>query len=159
MAHVESHTLPQRFDAPRREMHYLREPHGFAEGMAWGNLGYQIAYSAKVLEERLAEEGRFFVLQLNTTRGGGGGWKNPTGWRLYANGREVASGSGEFARECFYESAEKFMEQCRAAIDESGVQPVCEHDYRLLKTAQRIAAVEPFDDGDNMLGSRECRVF
>ena len=159
MAHVESRTPPQRFDVPRREMRYLREPHGFAEGMAWGNLGYQMAYSAKVLEERLAEEGRFFVLQLNMERGGGGGWKNPMSWRLYANGREVASGSGKSARECFYESAEKFMEQCRTAIDESGVEPACKHDYHLLKTAQRIASLEPFDDGDSMLGSRECRVF
>ncbi|WP_288219365.1 hypothetical protein [uncultured Adlercreutzia sp.] len=159
MAHVESHTLPQRFDIPRREMHYLREPHGFAEGTAWGNLGYQMAYSAKVLEERLAEEGRFFVLQLNVERGGGGGWKNPTSWRLYANGRKVASGSGDFARECFYESAERFMDECRAALDDSGIAPVDEHDYRLLKTAQRIASLEPFDDDNPVLGGREYRVF
>lgn len=94
--------------------------------MAEGNLGYQMAYSAKLLEERLAEEGRFLVLQLNMERNGND-WENPKSWRLYANGRKVAFGTGEFARTCFYESAERFMEQCAAAVADSGEEPLNEH--------------------------------
>lgn len=49
---------PRSFACAKREVHYLDVPHGFASGKAYGNLGYQMQYSIRVLERRLAEEGR-----------------------------------------------------------------------------------------------------
>lgn len=158
MAHVVSSSPSRSFDIERKQLHLIKKPHGFVSKMACDNLGYQMAQSMEILEGRLAEEGRFFVLQLNMERSGDD-WRNPTSWRLYANGCEVAHGSGDFARSCFYDSAECFLEQCAAAIADSGVEPVCEHDYTLLKTAQRIAAAEPLDSGSSALGSKQWRVF
>ncbi len=146
------------FDVPRREMHYLSHPQGFSSGMAQGNLGYQMAYSIEVLEERLADNGKYCVLQLNMDRKDGG-WMNPTSWSLYANGSKVASGSGTFARECFYSSESAFLEACQEAIEGSNVPEISGREYDLLKIACRIAAFEPFDDGSCILGERAYRVF
>lgn len=89
----------------KRDIHYLREPDNWNSGMAWGNLGYQMQYSVESLEGQLAEEGNPHVLQLNLDWHDSD-WQNPSAWRLYADGYEVASGNGEYARQCFEVSAE-----------------------------------------------------
>ena len=148
------------YDVPRKEMHYLKKPTGYVSGMAEGNVGYQMAWSAKVLEEKLAEEGKYCILQLNTdVEAGTHDWRDPNSWRLYANGLEVASGTGKYAKECFYASETAFLELCREAIESSNVPKIDEREYRLLKIAKRMASLEPYDDGSCTLGAKRGRVF
>lgn len=151
-------TTPKRFDCKRREFHYLDVPHGFVSGAARGNLGYQMQYSVRVLERQLAEEGRPHVLQLNAFGDGECGWENPHRWHLYADGFEVANGSGEFARACFEESAEAFLDTCREAVEDAGIPDLGEREFYLLCRARDVARYEPFDDGSHFMGSREGRV-
>lgn len=139
-------------------MHYLDVPRGFNEGMAHGNLGYQMQYSVESLEQKLAEEGNPHVLQLNAFNPEGD-WKNPSTWHLYADGREIASGDGRFARQCFESSAEAFREICRQAMAQANLPTLTESEYRLLKTAQRIASFEPFSDGSCVIGKPEGRAY
>lgn len=123
-----------------RELHLLREPHGYAEGMAFGNLAYQMRYSVESLELQLREEGAPHVLQLSIF------WHNesqePTRWHLYADGYEVAAGTGSFARQCFEGSAEKFRDVCREAVAAASLPTLDERDYRILDRARAIAATE-----------------
>ena len=125
----------------KREMHYLRKPNGFNTGMAWGNLGYQMQYSIEVLEGQLADSHAWHVLQINL-RSHKEDPKNPDSWIVYADGHAVASGDGAFARQCFEESATKFLETCQKAIEAAGLHELTEDEYRLLCRARAIAAVE-----------------
>ena len=142
----------------QRNMHYLRKPYGLNTGMAWGNLGYQMQYSIDLLEQQLAREDAWHVLQINLVSFSGD-VKNPNFWHLYADGHEVASGQGDFALQCFEESETKFMETCRAAIDEAGLPALTADEYRLLCLARAIAAVEPFDTGSHALGEKGYRLY
>lgn len=84
--------LPKNFECEKREFHYLDAPHGFVSGMARGNLVYQMHYSVRLLEKKLAEEGHPQVLQLNVFGSGEGGWMDPARGYLYVDGIEVAMG-------------------------------------------------------------------
>ncbi len=150
--------LPKSFECEKRRLHYLDEPHGFVSGMARGNLGYQMQYSVRLLEKQLADEGHPHVLQLNAFGNGECGWENPDRWHLYADGFEVADGSGEFARACFEDSAEAFLGVCREAVEDAGLPELDERDFFLLCRARDIARYEPFDDGSSFQGSRKGRV-
>lgn len=135
----------------------LRKPSGYISALALDNLGYQMQHSAKVLEDELLREGCPHVLQLNL-EWQGEDWRNPTDWRLYADGALVASGSGDYARKLFQESAELFLKTCREAVQTAGLPSLSEHDYRMLCCARAIAAHEP-PEGNGCLGDRACRVF
>lgn len=148
-------TLPKSFEREKRELHCLDEPHGFVLGMARGNLGHQMQYSVRLLERQLADEGHPHVLQLNAFGSGEGGWMNPDRWHLYADGIEVAKGSGEFARACFEDSVEAFLDVCRGAVEDAGLADLGEREFYLLCRARDIARNEPFDDGSCFMGSRE----
>lgn len=150
--------LPKSFECEKRQLHCLDVPHGFVSGMARGNLGYQMQYSVRLLERQLADEGHPHVLQLNAFGNGECGWENPRRWYLYADGFEVAHGSGEFARACFEDSAEAFLDVCREAVQDAGLSELDEREFYLLCRARDIARYEPFDDGDCAMGSREGRV-
>lgn len=149
---------PKSFECEKRQLHCLDVPHGFVSGMARGNLGYQMQYSVRLLEEQLADEGHPHVLQLNAFGNGEGGWMNPDRWHLYADGFEVAHGSGEFARACFEDSAEAFLAVCRGAVEDAGLADLHEREFYLLCRARDIARYEPFDDGNPAMSSREGRV-
>ena len=123
-----------------RKIHYLREPQGFNEGMAFGNLRYQMKYSVEELERRLKQEGNPHVLQL-TLEFRGDDNKHPSTWQLYADGYEIVSGNGDYAQECFEQSAEMFLDVCRLYIDSQNLPPLSEHDYRLLSRSRAIAKV------------------
>lgn len=149
---------PKSLECEKRELHCLDEPHGFVSGMARGNLGHQMQYSVRLLERQLTDEGHPHVLQLNAFGSGEGGWMNPDRWHLYADGFEVAHGSGEFARACFEDFAEAFLGVCREAVEDAGLAELDEREFRLLCRARNIAHYEPFDDGGCVMGSREGRV-
>lgn len=121
-----------------KEMHYIDEPHGVWSGMAKGNLGHQMRYTVSKLESQLKRKENPHVLQLDLDDE-----SNPQHWILFADGRQVAHGTGEFARECFYERADAFLDLCRDAVETEGhLQQWSKKEYFLLKTAQKIARVE-----------------
>lgn len=65
--------------------------------------------------------------------------REPSSWKLFADGTCVADGSGAFARECFYERAEVFLDLCRDAVEAAGLRQWSEREYELLSAARGIA--------------------
>ena len=122
---------------PRR-MHLLDEPHGYISALAKDNLAHQVRFSVKTLEDELLAAGTPHVLQIELR---GDDSREPAAWTLFADGEDVASGSGAFARECFYEGARVFLGVCRDAVHEANLPEWSEREYRLLSAARKIAAV------------------
>ena len=122
---------------PRR-MHLLDEPRGYVSALAKKNLAHQARFSVKTLEDELLAAGTPHVLQIELR---GDDSREPTAWTLFADGEDVASGSGAFARECFYEGARVFLGVCRNAVHEANLPEWSEREYRLLSAARKIAAV------------------
>ena len=122
---------------PRR-MHLLDEPHGYVSALAKKNLAHQMRFSVKTLEDELLAAGTPHVLQIELR---GDDSREPAAWTLFADGEDVASGSGAFARECFYEDARVFLDVCRNAVHEANLPEWSEREYRLLSAARKIAAV------------------
>ena len=122
-----------------RDMHMIDVPHGVASGMAKGNLGHQMRYSVELLEQELAEAEQAHVLQLALD---GDDKRNPSSWTLYVDGCAAASGSGEYARECFFQSATAFLELCRSAVQAAELSALSADEYRLLAVARKVAAIE-----------------
>lgn len=65
--------------------------------------------------------------------------REPSSWKLFADGAYVASGSGDFARECFYKGAEVFLDLCRDAVDAAELCQWSQREYELLSAARGIA--------------------
>ena len=122
---------------PRR-IHLLDEPHGYVSALAKNNLAHQMRFSVMMLEDELLAAGTPHVLQIELQ---GDDSREPTAWTLFADGEDVASGSGAFARECFYEGARVFLGVCRDAVHEANLPEWSEREYRLLSAARKIAAV------------------
>lgn len=121
---------------PRR-MHLLDEPHGYVSALAKNNLAHQMRFSVKMLEDELLAAGTPHVLQIKLR---GDDLREPSAWTLIADGEDVASGSGAFARECFYEGARVFLDVCRGAVRAVNLPEWSEREYRLLSAARKIAA-------------------
>ena len=122
---------------PRR-MHLLDEPHGYVSALAKNNLAHQMRFSVKTLEDELLAAGTPHVLQIKLQ---GDDLREPSAWTLFADGEDVASGSGAFARECFCEGARMFLDVCRDAVQAANLPEWSEREYRLLRAARKIAAV------------------
>ena len=122
---------------PRR-MHLLDEPHGYVSALAKNNLAHQMRFSVKALEDELLVADTPHVLQIKLR---GDDLREPSAWTLFADGEEVASGSGTFARECFCEGARVFLDVCRDAVRAANLPEWSEREYRLLSAARKIAAV------------------
>ena len=122
---------------PRR-MHLLDKPYGYISALAKDNLAHQMRFSVKTLEDELLAAGTPHVLQIELQ---GDDLREPTAWTLFADGEDVASGSGVFARECFCEGARVFLGVCRDAVHEANLPEWSEREYRLLSAARKIAAV------------------
>ena len=122
---------------PRR-MHLLDEPHGYASALAKDNLAHQVRFSVKTLEDELLAAGTPHVLQIELQ---GDDLREPTAWTLFADGENVASCSGAFVRECFYEGAGVFLGVCRDAVRAADLPEWSEREYRLLSAVRKIAAV------------------
>ena len=61
--------------------------------------------------------------------------------KLFADGACVADGSGTFARECFCEGAEVFLDLCRDAVHAAELHQWSQREYELLSAARGIAGV------------------
>ena len=100
--------------AKPKQMHLLDEPSGYASAMVKSSLSHQMRFTVQALEEELCVAGDPHVLQIKLL---GDDSREPSSWMLFADGVCVADGSGAFARECFCEGAEVFLDLCRDAVE------------------------------------------
>ncbi len=122
---------------PKR-MHLLDKPNGYASAMVKSSLSHQMRFTVQKLEEELCAAGDPHVLQIKLL---GDNSREPSSWKLFADGKCVADGSGAFARECFCEGAEAFLDLCRDAVDAAGLRQWSQREYELLSVARGVAGV------------------
>lgn len=120
---------------PKR-MHLLDEPSGYASAMVKSSLSHQMRFTVEKLEEELCAAGNPHVLQIKLL---GDDSREPSSWKLFADGTCVADGSGDFARECFYKGAEVFLGLCRDAVETVELRQWSQREYELLSAARGIA--------------------
>lgn len=125
-------------DARPKPMHLLDKPNGYASAMIKSSLSHQMRFTVQVLEKELCDAGDPHVLQIKLL---GDDLREPSSWKLFADGACVASGSGDFARECFCEGAEVFLDLCRDAARAAELRQWSEREYELLSAARGIAMV------------------
>lgn len=94
-------------------MHLLNKPCGYASALAKSSLAHQMRFTVQKLEEEPCAAGDPHVLQIKLPEDD---QREPSRWKLFADGACVADGSGAFARECFCEGAEVFLNLCRDAV-------------------------------------------
>lgn len=124
--------------AKPKRMHLLDEPSGYASAMVKSSLSHQMRFTVQVLEEELCVAGNPHVLQINLL---GDDSREPSSWEFFADGTCVADGSGAFARECFCEGAEVFLDLCRDAVRAAELHQWSRREYELLSAARGIAGV------------------
>ncbi len=117
-------------------MHLLDKPNGYASAMIKSSLSHQMRFTVQVLEEELCAAGSPHVLQIKLL---GDDFREPSSWKLFADGVCVADGSGAFARERFCEGAEVFLDLCRNAVDAAELRQWSQKEYELLSAARGIA--------------------
>ena len=120
---------------PKR-MHLLDELSGYASAMVKSSLSHQMRFTVQKLEEELCAAGNPHVLQIRLL---GDDSREPSSWKLFADGVCVADGSGAFARECFCEGAEVFLDLCRDAVEAAELRQRSEREYELLSAARGVA--------------------
>ena len=119
-------------------MHLLDKPNGYASALAKSSLSHQMRFTVQKLEAELCAAGNPHVLQIKLS---GDSSREPSSWKLFADGTYVADGSGDFARECFCEGAEVFLDLCRDAVRAAKLRQWSQREYELLSAARRIAGV------------------
>ena len=77
--------------AKPKRMHLLDKPSGYASAMVKNSLSYQMRFTVQVLEEELCAAGDPHVLQIKLL---GEDLREPSSWKLFADGACVADGSG-----------------------------------------------------------------
>lgn len=119
-------------------MHLLEKPNGYASAMVKSSLSYQMRFTVQVLEKEPCVAGDPHVLQTKLL---GDDSREPSSWKLFADGKCVADGSGAFARECFCEGAEVFLDLCRDAVETAELRQWSQREYELLSAARGIVEV------------------
>lgn len=99
--------------AKPKRIHLLDKPNGYASALVKSSLSYQMRFTVQKLEEELCAVGDPHVLQIKLL---GDNSREPSSWKLFADGACVADGSGAFARKCFCEGAEVFLDLCRDTV-------------------------------------------
>lgn len=117
-------------------MHLLDKPNSYASAMVKSSLSHQMRFTVQKLEEELRAAGGPHVLQIRLS---GDNSREPSSWKLFADGKCVADGSGAFARECFCGGAEVFLDLCRDAVETAELCQWSEREYELLGAARGIA--------------------
>lgn len=95
-------------------------------------------FTVQALEEGPCAVGGPHVLQIKLL---GDGSREPSRWMLFADSACVADGSGAFARECFCEGAEVFLDLCHIAVEAAELRQWSQREYELLSAARGIARV------------------
>lgn len=119
-------------------MHLLDKPNGYASAMVKSSLSHQICFTVQRLERELCAAGNPHALQIKLL---GDDQREPFSWKLFADGACIANGSGEFARECFCEGAEVFLDLCRDAVDAAELCQWSQREYELLSAVRGIAMI------------------
>lgn len=122
--------------AKPKRMHLLDEPSGYASAMVKSSLSHQMRFTVQALEEELCVAGDPHVLQIELL---GTDSREPSSWELFANGTCIADGSGDFARECFCDGAEVFLDLCRDAVEAAELRHWSQREYELLSAARGVA--------------------
>lgn len=117
-------------------MHLLDKPNGYASAMVKSSLSHQMRFTVQKLEEELCAAGNPHVLQIKLF---GDDSREPSSWKLFADGACIADGSVDFARKYFCESAEVFLDMCRDAVDAAELRQWSQREYELLSVARGIA--------------------
>ena len=121
--------------AKPKQTHLLDKPSGYASAMVKSSLSHQMRFTVQMLEEELCAAGNPHVLQIKLL---GDDSREPSSWKLFADGTCVADGSGAFARECFYEGTEVFLDLCREAVETAELRQWSQREYELLSVARGI---------------------
>lgn len=124
--------------AKPKRMHLLDKPNGYASAMVKSSLSHQMRFTVQKLEEELCAVGDPHVLQIKLS---GDSLREPSSWKLFADGTCIANGSGDFARKCFCEGAEVFLDLCRDAVETAGLHQWSQREYELLSASRGIAGV------------------
>lgn len=124
--------------AQPKRIHLLDKPNGYASAMVKSSLSHQMRFTAQQLEEELSAAGNPHVLQIKLL---GDDSREPSSWKLFADGTCIANGSGEFARECFCEGAEVFLDLCRDAVETAELRQWSQREYELLSAARGVTMV------------------
>ena len=119
-------------------MYLLDKPNGYASAMVKSSLSHQMRFTVQKLEEELCAVGNPHVLQIKLL---GDDSREPSSWKLFADGKCIADGSGDFARKCFCEGAEVFLDLCRNAVEVAELRQWSQREYELLSAAREIAEV------------------
>lgn len=119
-------------------MHLLDKPNGYASAMVKSSLPHQMRFTVQKLEGELCAAGNPHVLQIKLS---GDNLREPSSWKLFADGTCIADGSGAFARECFCKGAKVFLDLCRDAIDAAELHQWSQRKYELLNAARGIAGM------------------
>lgn len=119
-------------------MHLLDKPNGYASAMVKSSLSHQMRFTVQKLEGELCAAGDPHVLQIKLSEDDS---REPSSWKLFADGKCVADGSGAFARKCFCEGAEVFLDLCRDAVNAAELRQWNQREYELLSAARGIAGV------------------
>ena len=138
--------------AKPKRMHLLDEPNGYASAMVKSSLSHQMRFTVRMLEEELCAAGNPHALQIKLL---GDDSREPSSWKLFADGKCIADGSGDFARKCFCEGAEVFLDLCRNAVEAAELRQWSQREYELLSAARRIARVQT-NAGDAMVTCGRC---
>ena len=93
-------------------------------------------FTVQALEEGLCAAGDPHVLQIKLS---GDNLREPSSWKLFADDTCIANGSGDFARKCFCEGAEVFLDLCREAVGAAELRHWSQREYELLSASRGIA--------------------
>ena len=122
--------------AKPKRMHLLDKPNGYASALVKSSLSHQMRFTVQKLEEELCAAGEPHVLQIKLL---GDDSREPSSWKLFADAPSDAAGTGAFARECFCEGAEVFLDLCRDAVEAAELRQWSQREYELPSAARGIA--------------------
>ena len=124
--------------AKPKRMHLLDKQNGYASAMVKSSLSHQMRFTVQKLEKEFCVAGDPHVLQIKLS---GDDSREPSSWERFADGACVAGGSGIFARECFCEGAEVFLDLCRDAVRAAELHQWSQREYELLSAARGVAGM------------------
>ena len=122
--------------AKPKRMHLLDGPSSYASAMVKSSLSHQMRFTVCFGEEKLCAAGDPHVLQIKLF---GDDSREPSSWKLFADGACIADDSVDFARKYFCESKEVFLDLCRDAVDAAELRQWSQREYELLSVARGIA--------------------
>ena len=134
--------------AKPKRMHLLDKPSGYASAMVKSSLSHQMRFTVQKLEEEPCAAGNPHVLQIKLL---GDDSREPSSWKLFADGTCIADGSGDFARERFCKGAEVFLDLCRNAVRAAKLHQWSQREYELLSATHGIAMAQTGESRDGSL--------